>query len=177
MPDASYFICERMLTRVGSSAAGGSSTMVVSRGRSSGHRTGAAGGESRHHIERSSATSTRASVLLKTGAVRVPDVLHGRSGLLLCRLHPSSRLSKAAQSCKRAIRLANHRQVLAQDAVGGVVNDLVAATGLFDEPRKRPWLKSCQVEAGPYGLHARRRRAQSLGVRSVWQASPVWPLA
>lgn len=49
-------------------------------------------------------------------------------------LHSSSQLCEAAQSCKRAIRLANHRQVLAQDAIGGGVDGLVAATGLFNEP-------------------------------------------
>jgi hypothetical protein len=56
--------------------------------------------------------------------------------------HPSSQLCEALQSCKHAIRLANPRQVLAQDAVGGGVDGLVAATGLLDEPRKGLWLKS-----------------------------------
>lgn len=60
-------------------------------------------------------------------------------------LHPSSQLCEAAQSRKHAIRLANHRQVFAQDAVGGGVDGLVAATGLLDEPRKGLWLKLYQA--------------------------------
>jgi hypothetical protein len=35
--------------------------------------------------------------------------------------------------------------VLAQDAVDRVLNSLVAAIGLLDEPRERLWLKSYQA--------------------------------
>lgn len=73
-------------------------------------------------------------LLMKIGVVRVPDVLHGRFGLLLCRASSELEQCEAAQSCKRAIHLANHRQVLVQDAVG--VDGLVAAKGLLDESRK-----------------------------------------
>ncbi len=66
-------------------------------------------------------------------------------------LHPSSQLCEATQSCKRAIRLANQRQVLAQDAVSGGVNGLVAATGLLDESLERLGLKLYQ------SVHLRQR--------------------
>ncbi len=60
-------------------------------------------------------------------------------------LHPSSQLCETAQSCKCAIRVANDRQVFAQDVVGGVVDGFVMATGLLDEPRELLWLKSYQA--------------------------------
>jgi hypothetical protein len=40
------------------------------------------------------------------------------------------------------VTLTTHRQVLAQDALGGVVHSLVVATGLLDEQPKRLGLKS-----------------------------------
>jgi hypothetical protein len=50
--------------------------------------------------------------------------------------YPSAQLCEAVQSCKGAICVADHRQVFAQDAVGSVVNGLVAATGLLNKRRQ-----------------------------------------
>ena len=77
-------------------------------------------------------------------------------------LHASPQLCEAVQGCKRATHVANHRQVLAQDAVGGGVNSLVSAAGLLDEPRECLWLKSYQSGHDlPYGIHS----CQGLHVR------------